>query len=78
VKLGPTKSLQDAKQITDTIVNYIDPEWLIIFGHGRTMSLFLFPDQTFANGLHTDQDRSRGTSVTPVHVSVIVSVERVR
>jgi hypothetical protein len=26
------KSLEDAKQITDTIIDYIDPEWLIIFG----------------------------------------------
>jgi hypothetical protein len=26
------KSLEDAKQIADTIVNYMDPEWLIRFG----------------------------------------------
>jgi hypothetical protein len=26
------KSLEDAKQITDTIIDYIDQEWLIVFG----------------------------------------------
>jgi hypothetical protein len=26
------KSLEDAKQTTDTIIDYIDPEWLLVFG----------------------------------------------
>ncbi|MFI5094910.1 MAG: hypothetical protein ACHQIK_15820 [Candidatus Acidiferrales bacterium] len=47
------KSLEDAKQITDTIIDYMDPEWLIVFG----LQLLGAPEEI--NSVRADWVKSR-------------------
>lgn len=49
------KSLEDAKQITDTIIDNMDPEWLIVFG----LQLLGVPEETDSARAHWITDRRK-------------------